>query len=567
MQFERAADGTLTPLPKPSVDTGMGLERIAAVMQGVHTNYDIDLFRELIGAAARARRHRRTSTNPSLRVIADHIRACSFLIADGVLPSNEGRGYVLRRIMRRAMRHGHKLGITEPFFHKLSPPLERRDGRGLSGARQAASAPGRERAARRKKSGSRDARQGHGRCSRTRSREPAARRRNVIDGETVFKLYDTYGFPVDLTADIARERGLASTRPASRRRWRRSASAPARPASFGVDLRAACSSSDAADFSGYDGTQRRGPRRRAARATASASPSSSAGERGEVVLDAHAVLRRVRRPGRRHRRARRRRRRASWSRTRRSAAARVLARRRASPSGAHRGGRAARRAASMRAPRSATAPNHTATHLLHAALREVLGTHVQQKGSLVAPERLRFDFAHFQPVTADELRAHRAAGQRADPRQRARPRPARWTTTRRSRAGAMALFGEKYERRCACCASATSRSSSAAARTSQRAGDIGLFKIVSEGGVAAGVRRIEAVTGAGRARRTSSRPTTRCASRRRLVRGTRDDVAAKVRDALDRIRQLEKENRALKDKLAVGAGHGSRRRRGRYRAA
>src|SRR5580704_4938237 len=392
-QFARAADGKLEPLPRPSVDTGMGLERIAAVMQGVHSNYDIDLFRNLIRAAGQLA-GTSVLTSSSLRVIADHIRASTFLVVDGVLPSNEGRGYVLRRIIRRALRHGYKLGIQEPFFYKLVAVLAEEMGGAYPELTR-----GRAQA-------ERVLQQEEERFAETLANgmallEGAIRNlqgAKVIDGDTVFKLYDTYGFPVDLTADVARERGLEidQTRfeAAMEEQRRRSQEA----SKFGMDLRSGASFDAHTMFQGYEGLTGSG-RVVALLKQGAQVDTLGAGEQGEVVLDrtpfyaesggqvgdagelsgagVRFVVTDTQKRGAAH----------AHIGSLEQGVIRVGDRLDAHVDGAR---------------RQATALNHSATHLLHAALRQVLGTHVLQKGSLVAPDRLRFDFAHFQAVSPQE---------------------------------------------------------------------------------------------------------------------------------------------------------------------
>ena len=552
MQFDRAPDGTLAPLPKPSVDTGMGLERIAAVLQGVHSNYDIDLFRNLIQAAAELAGTTELD-NPSLRVIADHIRACTFLIIDGVTPSNEGRGYVLRRIVRRALRHGHKLGIHEPFFYKLVAVLEREMGSAYPElTRQRALAE-------------RVLRQEEERFAETLETgmtllESAIRglKGTQIDGETVFKLYDTYGFPVDLTADIARERGLTidqagfETAMEAQRERARAASR------FGVDLRGVADIEERTAFQGYEGLEAEG---RVVKLLKNGTPAMalSAGDRGEVILDRTPFY--------------------------------AESGGQVGDSGELRGAGYGAQASTGGGPlfrvddtvkrgaahshigevtlgtiklgdalvatvdgtrRQATALNHTATHLLHAALRQVLGTHVQQKGSLVAPDRLRFDFAHFQAVTADELQRIEVLVN-AEIRRNEAAETRLMTHDEAVAAGAIALFGEKYDKDVRVLRVGDFSMELCGGTHVRRAGDIGLFKIVSEGGVAAGVRRIEAVTGQG-AIDLIERDDKLIRDLSALVKGSREELGARVRDALDRIRSMDREIRTLKEKLASGSG-------------
>jgi alanyl-tRNA synthetase len=543
MQFDRAADGTTTPLPKPSVDTGMGLERICAVMQGVQSNYDIDLFKVLVGEAARLLGVQDLSS-PSLRVIADHIRACSFLVADGVMPSNEGRGYVLRRIMRRAMRHGHKFGAAPTFFADLLPALVEVMGEAYPVLRE-------------KQSFIRDVllREGE-QFARTLANgmalleEAIAKLKGTrkVAGEVAFRLYDTYGFPVDLTADIARERGLELDQAGfevamdAQRDRARAASR------FGVDMRGDVELDAVTDFSGYESSA--GESRVVALLKGGVAVDSLApGEEGEVVLErtpfyaesggqvgdtGEVVAGKAR---------------FTVSDTRkRGTAFAHLGRLEGGPLGI--GDKVAARIDTAR--RERIRRNHTATHLLHAALREVLGTHVQQKGSLVAPDRLRFDFAHFQPVTAGELRG---IEQRVNEQIRLNaPAETRQMTYDAAVAsGAMALFGEKYGDEVRVLRVGDFSTELCGGTHVSRAGDIGLFKLVSEGGVAAGVRRIEAVTGEGAVEYVEQTDDLlRGVSA--LVRATREDVAQRVQENLDQIRVLERQVRSLQDRLASGQG-------------
>jgi alanyl-tRNA synthetase len=518
-------------------------------MQGVTNNYDIDLFRGIVAAAARLAGTDELS-NPSLRVIADHIRACTFLIIDGVLPSNEGRGYVLRRIIRRAIRHGHKLGINGPFFHKLVAALREQMGEAYPELQQ-----GGEQAAR-------VLLQEEERFAETLSTgmvllnaaiDTLARSSDsrVIDGETVFKLYDTYGFPADLTADVARERGLGIDQAgfeAAMEAQRERARAASR---FGVDLRAGAQLDLATEFGGYTGTAGESTVIALLRDGESVEALRS-GERGEVILARTPFYAesggQVGDAGELHG----------------AAGLRFIVEdtQKRGTAGAHSHiGRLAEGAGGLKvgdtlgaqvdtALRAATALNHSATHLLHAALREVLGAHVQQKGSRVAPDRLRFDFSHFQPVTAEELqRIERRVNEQIRRNAAAETREMSYDDA--VAAGATALFGEKYSSTVRVLRIGEFSMELCGGTHVTRAGDIGVFKILSEGGVASGVRRIEAVTGAGAIAEIESGDAV-VRELAGLLRGTRDDLAAKVRDALERIRQLEKDNRGLRDKLASG---------------
>jgi len=542
MQYDRSADGKLTPLPKPSVDTGMGLERIAAVMQGVHSNYDIDLFRELIGAAAK---HTGTTdlTASSLRVIADHIRASSFLIADGVLPSNEGRGYVLRRIIRRAIRHGFMLGQREPFFHKIVATLDAVMGGAYPELRS---------------------QRGHIakvlEQEELRFAETLAQGMALLDGaigklagkqvpgETVFRLYDTYGFPVDLTNDIARERGLTIDEAGFEAAMEEQRARARAASKFGVDLRADLLVEGHTEFKGYDDERAQGRVVELIRGKERVE-ELRAGEEGQVVLDATPFYaesggqvgdRGVLAAG----------------------AARFVVEDTQKLGKVHlhvgrlEGG--SLKVGDMvtaevdRALRQATRLNHSATHLLHAALRKVLGTHVTQKGSLVAPDRLRFDFSHYSAVTPDELREIERLVN-AEVRANAAAETRLMNFDDAVAAGAMALFGEKYDSEVRVLRIGDFSTELCGGTHVSRAGDIGLFKILSEGGVAAGVRRIEAVTGEA-AFDYVARTEHRLRDVAGLVRGSRDDVEDKVRQLIERSRRLEKEIAQLKDQLASGRG-------------
>ncbi|HEY6822940.1 MAG TPA: alanine--tRNA ligase, partial [Steroidobacteraceae bacterium] len=543
MQYERAADGTLTPLPKPSVDTGMGLERITAVMQGVHSNYDIDLFKNLIRAAGKLAGTSVLSSS-SLRVIADHIRASAFLIVDGVSPSNEGRGYVLRRIIRRAIRHGYKLGIQEPFFYKLVRPLEQE-----MGAAYPELTRGRAHAERVLK-------QEEERFAQTLANgmvllETAIRNlrgAKVIDGDTVFKLYDTYGFPVDLTADVARERGLAIDQArfdAAMEEQRRRSQERSK---FNVDLSSGTTPEGRTLFQGYEGLSDSG-NVVALLKKGAAVETLEAGDAGEVVLDRTPFYAEA--GGQ-----------VGDAGQLTSSGMRFLVSdtQKRGATHAHIGELLEGRirvgdnleAEVDGARRQATALNHTATHLLHAALRKVLGAHVLQKGSLVAPDRLRFDFAHFQALTGGELEEI----ERLVNAQIRANLPAETTVMDYEgavAAGAMALFGEKYDKDVRVLRLGDFSMELCGGTHVRRAGDIGLFKIVGESGVAAGVRRIEALTGEG-ALAYIEQNEALLKDLAALVRGSRDDLADKVRDQLERTRQLEREVRTLKERLASGKG-------------
>ncbi|HEU4591389.1 MAG TPA: alanine--tRNA ligase, partial [Steroidobacteraceae bacterium] len=543
MQFDRSADGKLTPLPKPSVDTGAGLERVSAVMQGVTNNYDIDIFVDLIREAARLLGTKEL-TNPSLRVIADHIRACSFLITDGVVPSNEGRGYVLRRIARRAMRHGHKFGVSPTFFNELVPTLVKVMGPAYPELVQA-QARVRDVLLREGEQFARTLETGMEILDAAIGKLAGGK---TIDGETVFKLHDTYGFPTDLTADIARERGLSVDMPGYERAMQRQRELSQAASKFGMDMSSGVKIEGKTEFLGYEGVSDVGQVVALLKGGAAVN-ELKAGDEGEVILDrtpfyaesggqvgdtgelgsvsAKFVVADTQKRG------------TAYSHIGKLAEGDVRV-----------GDKLAAKVDAAR--RKAIMANHSATHLLHAALRQVLGPHVQQKGSLVAPDRLRFDFAHHAPVTPEELRrienlVNEQIRANAPAETNEMPYDAAVS------AGAMALFGEKYDKHVRVLRFGDFSMELCGGTHVARMGDIGLFKIISEGGVQAGVRRIEAVTAQGAYDYVTATDQL-VKDLAGLLRGTREDVKTKVADALERIRQLEKENRSLKDKLASGQG-------------
>ncbi|HET7812332.1 MAG TPA: alanine--tRNA ligase [Steroidobacteraceae bacterium] len=543
MQFDRSADGKLTPLPKPSVDTGAGLERVSAVMQGVTNNYDIDIFVDLIKEAARLL-DTKDLASPSLRVIADHIRACSFLITDGVVPSNEGRGYVLRRIARRAMRHGHKFGKSPTFFNELVPTLVKVMGSAFPELVQA-QARVRDVLLKEGQQFERTLETGMVILEAAIAKLTASK---TIDGETVFKLYDTYGFPVDLTNDIARERGLAIDSAGYEAAMQKQREQSQAASKFGMDMSSGVKVDSRTTFLGYEGVSDVGQVVALLKGGQSVT-ELKAGDEGEVFLDRTPFY--AESGGQ-----------VGDTGELGSVSARfvVTDTQKRDKAFSHLGklekgeirvgDKLGARVDAER--RKAIMANHTATHLLHAALRQVLGTHVQQKGSLVAPDRLRFDFAHFQPITAEELRRieHLVNAEiRANSPGEIREMPYDSAVAE----GAIALFGEKYEKDVRVLRLGKFSMELCGGTHVARTGDIGFFKILSEGGVAAGVRRIEAITAEG-ALDYVERTDNLVKEVAGLVRGTRDDLKTKVADALERIRQLEKENRQLKDKLASGQG-------------
>jgi alanyl-tRNA synthetase len=547
MQYERSADGVLTPLPEPSVDTGMGLERIAAVLQGVHSNYDIDLFKALIVDAARLTGATDLGS-PSLRVIADHIRACSFLVIDGVVPSNEGRGYVLRRIIRRAIRHGYQLGQTGPFFHELVATLVREMGAAYPELVTEASRVAKVLA------------QEEARFAETLTAGMAileetittlARTGDVttIPGDTVFKLYDTYGFPVDLTADVARERGLAIDEAGFEQAMNVQRERARAASRFGVDMRDPSQMTHRSDFEGYDCLASNGIVLALLDADGASVDRLTQGQHGRVVLDRTPFY--AESGGQ-----------VGDSGTLSGAAGafEVNDTQKLRDAHAHHGmvtvgtitvgDRLDTRVAAN--GRAATARNHSATHLLHEALRRVLGKHVQQKGSLVEPERLRFDFAHSAPVTAEEMRdIERMVNVEILNNHETRTRL--MTFDQAVAAGAMALFGEKYGDTVRVLSLGEFSTELCGGTHVTRTGDIGVFKIVAETGVAAGVRRIEAVTGVAAFEylAASEQLVRELAS---LVRGQRGEVVDKVVSLLERSKRLEREIEQLKSRLLSGQG-------------
>jgi alanyl-tRNA synthetase len=547
MQFDRADDGTLSPLPAPCVDTGMGLERLAAVLQHVHSNYEIDLFQRLIAAAQQVTGCT-DRENKSLRVVADHIRACSFLIVDGVLPSNEGRGYVLRRIIRRALRHGWMLGVRGEFFWKMVAPLVAEMGQAYPEL------------AKKQRFVEEALRAEEQRFGETLEQglalfdDVAARaRNNIIAGEDAFKLYDTYGFPVDLTADIARERGLALDMDGFERAMneQRERARSASRFQSGLQMPAELASKlKPTEFLGYQGLEADDCKVVAILREGRGLDALASGETAAVILDRTPLY--AESGGQ-----------VGDMGALEFAAGRFIVHDTQKLGGqfhAHLGewkGDTPLRVNDLAharvdaARRQAIVLNHSATHLLHAALRETLGEHVTQKGSLVAPDRLRFDFSHFQPIKHDELRRveDRVNEQirRNDPAEIRRMAYDEAIAT-----GAMALFGEKYGDEVRVLRMGDFSTELCGGTHVSRTGDIGLFKIVSESGVAAGIRRIEAVTGAGATALVDDEER-RLAEVAGLLSTNPNDVAEKLRQVLDRQKKLERELDALKAKHASAA--------------
>jgi len=542
MQYNRDADRTLTDLPKPSVDTGMGLERLAAVMQGVHSNYQIDLFQGLIKSAGTILNIEKHPESHSLQVIADHIRSTSFLIADGVYPSNEGRGYVLRRIIRRAIRHGHQLGAEDVFFYRLVKSLI--DEMGDAYPELVKNQAQIEKVLRQEEERFIETLE---KGLRILDQDIAQLKDDTIAGATIFQLYDTYGFPVDLTADIARERNLKLDMEGFNREMEgqrdraRSASSFKSAEVVSLDL----ARDDTTDFTGYGKTEDSaivqtiyiGDEQR---------DSLSAGEQGVVYLDKTPFY---------------------------------------SESGGQAGDKGWLHTDNMifrvedtvkghahvgivekgklkvgvkltcevdASQRQATAYNHSATHLMHAALKKVLGDHVQQKGSLVTPERLRFDFFYFLPVTHNQLyEIELIVNEQVRANDPVKTKLMDLEDAKKS--GAMALFGEKYGDQVRVVGMGEFSVELCGGTHVGRTGDIGIFKIISEGGVAAGVRRIEAVTGEA-ALAYLSETDDRLMDIARLVKGSREDAREKVEQLNQRLRSMEKEMEQLKAKLASNQG-------------
>ena len=542
MQFNRDAEGNMTPLPKPSVDTGMGLERLAAVLQGVHSNYEIDLFRSLIAAAAEVT-NAGDLEDKSLRVIADHIRSCAFLVCDGVVPSNEGRGYVLRRIVRRAIRYGHRLGMSDPFFHRLVAPLDAEMGAAYPELGQ------------RRELVERVLKQEEERFAETLDQGMRILNETIdglagaeIPGETVFKLYDTYGFPVDLTADIARERDLGVDMDGFEREMEGQRKRARASGKFTAADEETLAIEGESEFIGYDHLTGDGKVLALFR-DGSRVESLEPEDQGVVVLDCTPFYpesggqvgdRGVLVAGKA---------RFEVSDCQRHAA--VIAHIGVLTDGELRLDQRLEAAVDA-AARRATARNHSATHLLHAALCEVLGEHVQQKGSLVAPDQLRFDFSHFEPVSRGLLTqieryvngwilGNEEALTRVMPLEEAKA------------SGAVALFGEKYDDPVRVLSIGDHSTELCGGTHVERAGDVGLFKLTSETGIAAGVRRVEAVTGEG-ALKWLAEVDDRVAQVAALVKSDRETVADRVEQILGRNRELEKEVERLKSRLAASHG-------------
>jgi alanyl-tRNA synthetase len=543
MQYDRDAAGKLTPLPHPSVDTGMGLERLAAVMQGVHSNYDIDLFRHLIDAAAEATGCT-DRNNKSLRVIADHIRSAAFLVVDGVTPGNEGRGYVQRRIIRRAIRHGYQLGQQEPFFYRLVAPLVAE-----MGAAYPELAHRQDQAERVLKTEEERFADTLDQGLRILGEAISSLSGKQIPGDTVFRLYDTYGFPTDLTADIARERGLTLDMAGFEAEMAKQKERARAASQFGSAQAVAIDLEGETDFSGYEGLTDEGTIV-GIYVDGEARDALQTGEDGLVVLDVTpfyaesggqvgdtgtletetAVL--------------------QVNDTQKQGEAVICHIGRMVHGELMVGDRV--QANVDRDRRRAIALHHSATHLLHAALRQVLGDHVQQRGSLVGSDRLRFDFSHFEPVGGEQLRAiERLVNAQIRANHTVETRIMDLEDAKAS--GAMALFGEKYAEQVRVLRMGDFSTELCGGTHVRAVGDIGLFKIISEGGISSGVRRIEAVAGdlaldwveeeEDRLRRIAT-----------LVKGSGADIDKKVSALVERGKRLEKELEQLKARLASAAG-------------
>ena len=542
MQYDRASNGTLAPLPKPSVDTGMGLERLAAVLQDVHNNYDIDLFQQLI-ASIQSLSGTKDPTHTSLRVVADHIRSCAFMITDGVQPSNEGRGYVLRRIIRRAIRHGHQLGLKEAFFYKLVEPLVTEMGDAFPELAKA------------KANVERALKQEEARFADTLDnglkildQVIANLADKEIPGETVFLLYDTYGFPIDLTADIARERDLTIDIAGFEREMeaQRTRARSANQFSGGLSQQVAIEGKT--EFCGYDHHQNTSQISHILvddqqvdqlhsgqqgiivleQSAFYAESGGQAGDIGQISTDA-----------------------ACFNVTDTHKQGKAFAHLGQLENGSLRVGDAVT-AHIDEANRLATALNHSATHLLHAALQKVLGDHVTQKGSLVNAERLRFDFSHFEPVSVQQIqRIERMVNQQIRLNHAVETELMELEQAKAS--GAMALFGEKYDAKVRVLSMSDFSVELCGGTHVNRTGDIGLLKVTSETGIASGIRRIEAVTGETALDLVESNQQ-RLQSIASTIKSKPDNIEEKTEQLVQRNRQLEKELDALKAKLASSAG-------------
>ncbi|MDG1938086.1 MAG: alanine--tRNA ligase [Pseudomonadales bacterium] len=549
MQFNRSADGEMAPLPKPSVDTGMGLERIAAVMQGVHSNYEIDLFQQLLAAAADVLGIKDEGQS-SLRVIADHIRSCAFLVVDGVMPSNEGRGYVLRRIIRRAVRHGNKLGAKDLFFWQLVAPLAT-----VMGEAYPELVSLQQKIEQALKSEEQQFAVTLEQGMKILEQDLAGLKESVIPGETAFKLYDTYGFPLDLTADIARERGMTidvDGYEQAMQKQRAQAKAASQFKSGGaekLDLDAAGVNQNT-EFNGYDQLSDQATVQ-ALFVEGGSVESLQAGDSGVVVLDKTPFY--AESGGQAGDFGQLQTSQGSFAVSDTQKQGNTFLHRGSLSDGVIKVGDVIDAQVSE-SGRQATALNHSATHLLHAALRQVLGEHVTQKGSLVDAERLRFDFSHPEAVSAQQLQAITLL---VNDQIRANSAVQVAVTDMDSavEAGAMALFGEKYGDEVRVLSMGTDKFSVELCGGThvERTGDIGLMLMVSESGIAAGVRRIEAVTGAGALALVDQAEST-IQHAAQLLKTNPADMTTKVQQMLDQQKTLEKKLQQLQQKLASSVG-------------
>ncbi|MDO6528211.1 alanine--tRNA ligase [Motilimonas sp. 1_MG-2023] len=542
MQFNRHADGTMEPLPKPSVDTGMGLERIAAILQGVHSNYEIDIFQALIKKTAEIT-GAKDLEDKSLRVVADHIRSCSFLIADGVMPSNEGRGYVLRRIIRRAVRHGHKLGATDTFFYKLVAELVKQMGEAYPELTKQQAIV--EKMLRLEEE----------QFAKTLDRGLAILddalmqlKGTTIPGELVFKLYDTYGFPADLTADIARERELVIDQDGFEAAMQAQRERAQKANSFGTDYNDAIKVEHQTRFLGYNVTDSKAKIVEMFKQGESVA-SLTQGEEGIVILGETPFYAEsggqvgdtgeIQFPG---------------------GAFVVTDTQKSGNAFLHHGYMCGAKlsvgeeiiAVVDEQKRKAIALNHSVTHLLHSALRHTLGDHIGQKGSLVDSEKLRFDFSHFEPMTMESIRQVEFLVNKAI-RDNFEVITKVMNIEEAKASGAMALFGEKYDEMVRVVQMGDFSTELCGGTHAKRTGDIGFFKIISEGGIAAGIRRIEAVSGPA-AIDFIHNLGEQIQQTLDLVKGDQFTIGAKVRQVIDRSKALEKELEQLKAKMASQAG-------------
>ena len=539
MQFNRQSDGTMLPLPKPSVDTGMGLERIAAVLQHVNSNYDIDLFRTLIAETAKVTGATDLSSK-SLRVIADHIRSCAFLVSDGVLPSNEGRGYVLRRIIRRAVRHGNMVGAKETFFYKLVAPLIDVMGSAADELKRQQSMV--EQVLKTEEE----------QFARTLERglallddELSKLTGDTLDGDTAFRLYDTYGFPLDLTADVCRERNLKVDEIGFERAMEEQRRRARESSGFGADYNSMIRVDGASKFSGYDHNQQRSSVTALFR-DGQAVDVLNAGEEGVVILNETPFYAesggQVGDKGELTAQG------VSFVVTDTQKYGQAIGHQGKVAQGSLKVGDSVE-ATIDETRRSRIRLNHSATHLLHAALRQVLGDHVSQKGSLVSDRNLRFDFSHFEAMKPEQIRQVEDIVN-AQVRRNLPIETNIMDLDEAKAKGAMALFGEKYDESVRVLSMGDFSTELCGGTHARQTGDIGLFRITSEAGSAAGVRRIEAVTGEG-AIAVMHQDADALREAASLVKSDAHSVADKIRAVMDKTRQLEKELQQLKDQQAA----------------